>query len=136
MWDGTMRMNKAMAATLAVAVLALAGCASSGNLVLKDETQKTVAHKLRRGHTSEAQVRKIYGDPMKTSFTDSGNLIWEYDFVKAHAKAADYIPIVNMFGSGAVGNKKQLVIMFDKRGVVRNYSMSTSKVEENTGLFQ
>ncbi|HXH63902.1 MAG TPA: outer membrane protein assembly factor BamE [Mariprofundaceae bacterium] len=129
-------MSRTMAVTLAVAVLALAGCASSGNLVLKDETQKTVAQKIRKGHTTEADIRKIYGDPMETRFTDSGNEIWEYDFVKAHAKAANYIPIVNMFGSGAVGDKKQLVIMFNKDGVVKNYSMSTSKVEENTGLFQ
>lgn len=131
-----MRLSRTMAVTLAVAVLALAGCASSGNLVLKDETQKTVAQKIRKGHTTEADIRKIYGDPMETRFTDSGNEIWEYDFVKAHAKAANYIPIVNMFGSGAVGDKKQLVIMFNKDGVVKNYSMSTSKVEENTGLFQ
>lgn len=128
-----MRINKVM---LVLVTCALAGCASSGNLVLKNETQKTVAHKIRRGVTTEADIRRIYGDPMKTSFTDSGNLIWEYDFIKGHAKAENYIPFVNMFASGAVGDKKQLVIMFNKRGIVRNYSMSTSKVEESSSIFQ
>lgn len=128
-----MRINKVL---LVVVACAIAGCASSGNMVLKNETQRTVAHKLRRGVTTEAEVRKIYGDPMKTSFTDSGNAIWEYDFIKAHAKAENFIPFVNMFASGAAGDKKQLVIFFDKRGIVRNYQLSSSKVEESSGMFQ
>lgn len=114
----------------------VAGCASSGNKVLKEETSTTVAQKIVKGKSTKADVRATYGDPMTTSFTDSGNEIWKYEFVKGHVKATNYIPIVNLFASGTTGDKKELVVFFDKDGIVKNYSMSTSKVETDTSLFQ
>jgi len=123
-----------IAATLSLFLLV--GCSSSGNVVLKGETSTSVAEKIKKGKTTQDEVRAIYGDPMTTKFTDSGNQIWYYEFVKGHAKATNFVPVVNMFASGAQGNKKELVVFFDSTGIVKNYSMSTSKVETNTGLFQ
>jgi len=129
-------MKKTAIILSAVMALFLAGCASSGNTVLKDETQKTVAQKIKKGKSTKEQVRTIYGDPYTTSFTDSGNEIWKYEFIKAHATASSFIPVVSMFKSGSEGDKKQLVVMFDSRGIVKNFSMSTSKVQYNNGLLQ
>jgi len=114
----------------------LAGCASTGNKVLKEESASTVAAKIEKGKSTKEEVRTLYGDPMHTSFTDSGKEIWKYEFIKTHAKASNFIPIVSLFASGAEGNKKELVIIFDESGVVKNFSMSTSKVDTNTSLFQ
>jgi outer membrane protein assembly factor BamE (lipoprotein component of BamABCDE complex) len=118
------------------ALFVLAGCASTGNKVLKDESASTVAAKIEKGKSTKEDVRTIYGDPMHTSFTDSGKEIWTYEFVKGHMTASSFIPIVSLFASGSKGDKKELVVMFDDNGVVKNYSMSTSKVETNTSLFQ
>ena len=118
------------------ALFLVAGCASTGNKVLKDETASGVAQKIIKGQTTKDQVRAIYGDPMSTSFTDSGKEIWRYEFVKTHAKATNFIPLVSMFNSGAKGTKKELVVMFDDNGVVKNFSMSSSKVDTDTSLFQ
>jgi len=78
----------------------------------------------------------MYGDPMETSYTDSGNEIWKYHFTKGHMTASSFIPVVSLFASGTKGKKKELVVFFDQDGVVQRHSMSTSDVETNTSLFQ
>ncbi len=126
---------KRFAAMICMALL-VTGCASSGNKVLKNETAKSVAAKIEKGRSTKDDVRAMFGDPMTTSFTDSGNEIWKYEFTKTHAKATNFIPFVSLFKSGAKGKKKELVVFFDKNGVVKNYSMSTSDVDMDTSLFQ
>ena len=113
----------------------LGGCASSGNERIADASQQTVSEQVVKGKTSQAQVRQLYGDPMKMSFTDSGNEIWEYDFSRMHAKPTNFIPYVSLIHSGAEGDKKSLVIFFDKSKVVRQYTVSSSKVDVSQGLF-
>ena len=116
--------------------LVMSGCMSSGNKVLKEETSASVSQKIVKGETTQSQVRSMYGDPMETSFTDSGKVIWKYHFIKGHVKATNFIPLVSLFASGSEGDKKELVVFFGENGVVKNYSMSTSKVDTNTSLFQ
>ena len=113
----------------------LGGCASVGNDSIADATPETVSGQLIKGKTTQDNVRAVYGDPAKTSFTDSGNEIWEYDFSRMHAKPTNFIPYVNLISSGAEGDKKSLVIFFDKTKVVRQYTVSSSKVDVNQGLF-
>lgn len=116
-------------------LLTLTGCASSGNQSLKNETPATIQSKITKGVTTKDQVRVMFGDPAKTSFTDQGNMIWEYDLADVSGDAVNYIPIVNLFGSSASGTKKQLIVMF-KKNVVFQYSMSNSPVAIKTGLFK
>jgi len=80
-------------------------------------------------------VRQAYGDPMKTSFTDSGNETWEYDFSRLRSKPINFVPYVNVIYSGAEGEKKSLVIFFDKHKVVQQFTVSTSQVDISHGLF-
>lgn len=77
----------------------------------------------------------MYGDPAKTSFTDSGNEIWEYDFSRTQSKPTNFIPYVNLVASGAEGDKKSLVIFFNKGKIVQQYTLSTSKIDVSTGLI-
>ena len=41
-------------------------------------------------------MRGLYGDPAKTSFTLSGNEIWEYDFFRMHSRPTNFIPYVSL----------------------------------------
>ena len=116
--------------------LCLGGCASTGNKVLKDATSQSVSGKIVHGKTTKAEIRSMFGDPMETSYTDSGNEIWKYNFTKGHMTASSFIPVVSLFSSGSKGKKKELVVFFDQHGVVQRHSMSTSDVETNTSLFQ
>jgi len=113
----------------------LGGCASVGNESIADASQQTVSEQLVKGKTTQLQVRQLYGDPMKSSFTDSGNESWEYEFSRLRSKPTNFIPYLNVIHSGAEGDKKSLVIFFDKRKVVQQYTISTSKVDVSQGLF-
>jgi hypothetical protein len=113
----------------------LSGCASVGNESIADASPQTVAGQLIKGRTDQEHVRGLYGDPAKISFTDSGNEIWEYDFSRTHAKPTNFIPYVSLIHSGAEGDKKSLVIFFNKSKIVQQYTLSTSKVDISTGLI-
>lgn len=115
--------------------LVLAGCAGMGNERLRAENEATVASKLTEGKSTKDDVRSLFGSPNKTSFTDSGLEIWNYEFSKVSADAVSYIPIVNWFGSSASGTKKELVVLFDEQNLVQRYSMSESDVSTKTGIF-
>ena len=113
----------------------LSGCASVGNESIADATPESVSAQLIKGRSTQENVRGLFGDPAKTSFTDSGNEIWEYDFSRMHAKPTNFIPYVSLIHSGAEGDKKSLVIFFDKSKVVQQYTVSTSKVDVSRGLI-
>ena len=113
----------------------LAGCASAGDEKLRAESEQTVSQKIIDGKTTMNEVRAMFGSPMKTSFTDGGLEIWNYEFSKVSADGVSYIPIVNLFGASASGTKKDLVVLFNKKNVVERYSMSESHVTQKTGIF-
>jgi outer membrane protein assembly factor BamE (lipoprotein component of BamABCDE complex) len=113
----------------------LGGCASVGNESIADASMESVSAQLVKGKTRQDQVREIYGDPAKISFTDSGNEIWEYDFSRTVSKPTNFIPYVSLIHSGAEGDKKSLVIFFNKSKIIQQYTLSTSKVDVSTGLI-
>ena len=114
---------------------ALSGCAGVGNEKLRAESESTVSQKIVEGKTTKAEIRAMFGSPLKTSFTDGGLEIWNFEFTKVSADAVSYIPLVGLFGSSASGKKKELVLMFDQNSVVKRYSMSESDVSQKTGIF-
>ena len=82
-----------------------------GNQALKNESELTVRSKIVENKTTKDDVRKTFGSPDESSFTDNGKEIWKYEFANIKADAVNYIPIVNLFGSSSSGTKKQLVIL-------------------------
>jgi hypothetical protein len=122
---------------LRVLVLACAtgACMSSGNDSIADATNATVAGQLLKGKTTQADVRRIYGDPIKTSFSANGFETWEYEFTRLQSKPTNFIPYVNLVHSGAEGDKKSLVIFFDKQKVLQDYTMSTSRIDMSRGII-
>jgi len=106
----------------------LCGCASGRNESIADATPESVSTQLVKGRTTQENVRATYGDPAKITFTDSGNEIWEFDFSRVHSKPTNFIPYVNLIHSGAEGD-------IDKTKIVRQYTISTSKVDVSQGLI-
>ena len=129
-----MRSKIALLAILA-AVLVVSGCASVGNETLRAESESTVKGKMVEGKTTKAEVKSMFGSPMKTTFTDGGLEVWTYEFSKVSADTVSFIPIVNLFGATASGTKKELVAMFETNGVLKRYAMSESDVKQKTGVF-
>ena len=127
-------MKKLLIASMIAGALVTAGCATSGNKVLADETKASVAEKLKPGMSQDA-VTALFGQPIDVTYTDSGNEIWKYSFTKAQAKATNFIPVVSLFNSGATGEAKNLAIFFDTDGKVVRHSMSSSDVDTNTSIL-
>lgn len=124
----------ALIAALVSALLA-AACASSGNPSIADATRDSVGANLIKGRSTQADVRRIYGDPVTTSFTENGREMWTYKFARMQSKPTNFIPYVNIIHSGATGDEKSLVVMFDKSKVVNDYTISSSQIETSTGLI-
>ena len=113
--------------------LLLGGCASAGNMALKDENEKTVSSQIVEGKTTKNEVVARYGQPTSTTFTDGGNQVWTYRYAYATANAVSYVPIVGIFAGGAHVQSKELVLMFDKNDVVSKFSMRESQQEVSRG---
>ncbi|SQA84099.1 Uncharacterised protein [Citrobacter freundii] len=79
--------------TVAMAV-ALAGCASSGNQQLKNETETSVQSKIQEGKTTKAEVKSYFGSPDAVSYTDGGNEIWKYAFAKVKVNGTSLHPVL------------------------------------------
>ena len=118
-----------------LSLCALAGCTSSGNESIADATSATVAAQLIKGKTTQADVRRLYGDPIQTSFSANGFETWEYEFTRLQSKPTNFIPYVNIVYSGSEGDKKTLVVFFDKQKVLQDYTMSTSRIDTSHGII-
>ena len=129
-----MQLGSGVVTVLLVSVL-LCACASVGNESIADANAETVSKQLTKAKTTQAEVRKIFGDPIKSSFTSNGNKSWEYEFSRMQSKVTNFIPYVNLVHSGAKGDKKSLVIFFDRAKIVQDYTMSTSRIDINQGLI-
>lgn len=69
-------MNKIFIASLiALSSLSLSGCVNSGNQSLKKETEESVKTKITEGVSTKSDIKKIFGSPAETSFTDGGKEI-------------------------------------------------------------
>jgi hypothetical protein len=128
-----MKRSSVLVSLLSACVVA--GCISSGNESIADATGATVAGQLVKGRTTQADVRKLYGDPLKTSFSANGFESWEYEFTRLQSKPTNFIPYINLVHSGAEGDKKTLVVFFDKQKVVQDFTMSTSRFNTSQGLI-
>lgn len=114
-------------------VLSVSACASGGNEKVKDETISSVGTKVKKGVTTETQVKALYGEPTNVSLTDGGSEVWTYEYSHVSAKAVNFVPIVNFFAAGHDVDKNQVVFIFDKDKVMQNYTVHASQSEVHVG---
>lgn len=110
----------------------LAGCASSGNSKLKNETEVSMQSKIKEGDTTKGQVKEMLGSPDNVSFTDGGKEIWKYSFAKVKVDGKSFIPFYGLFHNGTNGTKKELTLLF-KNDTVEKYTMAESAISTRTG---
>lgn len=115
------------------ALLLLSACASSGNESIKNETSETVDQKIKDGVTTKQEIKALYGDPLETSFTDSGHEVWKYVFAKTRANGTNFIPYYGAFSSGTHGKAKTLSIIFTDQ-VVWHHSLADSQIQTHQGI--
>lgn len=123
-------MKKFLFAAMLAATVA--GCASSGNQKLKNETETSVQNKIQQGKTTKAEVKSIFGSPDAVPYTDGGNEIWKYAFAKVKVNGTTFIPFYGLFHNGTNGTKKELTILF-KDDKVQKYTMAESAINTKSG---
>lgn len=121
-------------ASLAVALL-VTGCVSSGNVAMKEQTQQSVDAQIVKGKTTKQDVSKLFGSADNISFTDSGNEVWTYRHSKSKPMARNFIPY-NFFSQGENTQTKELVILFDSKGVVSNYTFRETANQTKVGIAE
>lgn len=116
--------------------LFLISCVSTGNTILKDETESTVAAKITKGVTTKDQVQLMFGSPFSVTFSTEAALeTWTYEFADLKMDGENFIPFASLFGSSFSGTKKMLVIIFNDDNTVLKYSMSESPYSQKSGVF-
>jgi len=128
------KSNSALQIAALFAAFSLSSCASSGNETIKNETSTTIDQKIQDGQTTKDQVRSMFGDPMETTFTDSGHEEWKYQFQNATVDASNFIPVYGDLHQSTHGNTKHLTVIFNGN-LVWHHSMNTSAVKTSAGLF-
>lgn len=129
-------MKKLSIAVVAVATLAITGCMSTGNTVMKAQTAASIAQEIVNGKTTKQQVSEKFGSADSVSFTDSGNEVWTYRHSKSKPMARNFIPYVGLFSSGSNTQTKELVILFDKKGVVTNHTFRETANQSKAGILE
>ena len=121
------------AAALVTLAVAMTGCASGGNEVLRSQDANAVDRNIIDGKTTRSEVERIYGPPNATSFANAQTDIWIYRWVRSTAKAENFIPYVGAFVGGRDIQQKELVILFNEQNVVARHSMrdSTDSIRRN-----
>ena len=119
--------------------LILVACANTGNESMKGQTEEKVQAKIVAGQTTKLQIKGMFGSPFETSYTDSGSLIWKYQYDDTTAFTKETVGSVLLtFGLAGIkseGTRNELVILFDENDVVRKFNMSNSSIETGTLLF-
>lgn len=113
----------------------LAGCASAGSEALSKQSSTSLQQHIQKGVTTKAQVQAILGQPQNVSF-NNGDEQWTYNFAHATPTAVDFVPVVNLFVHHADVDHKMLVVLFDKNGVVQNYSYTHGQSIVHSGIGQ
>lgn len=117
-----------------IVLLVLGGCATVGNEQMRNQSQESIAISVQKGKTTQNEIVNIYGNPNKTTLTDGGNEVWTYEYERAVPQPQNFIPFIRFISSAYNSTKMTLVIMFDKSGVVSNYTARESLTVLKTGL--
>ena len=115
--------------------LLMTGCVTSGNVAMKEQTQQSIDSAIQKGKTTKQEVTQKFGSADAVSFTDSGNEVWTYRHSKSKPMARNFIPY-NFFSLGDNTKTKELVILFDTKGVVTNYTFRETANQSKYGVMQ
>lgn len=111
------------AAMAAVVVTSIGGCAM-GNTSIAKESAETLNYKLQPGKTNKAQVLAEFGEPSEKAMA-SGRETWRYRMVDT--KFRTYVPFVGLAMGNDGTEMTDVVITFDRAGVVMRHEFIKSK---------
>jgi outer membrane protein assembly factor BamE (lipoprotein component of BamABCDE complex) len=120
-------MKKVM--TLILLAGLLAGCASTGRKI-----DQSAADKIEKGKTTKAGVISLIGSPELITRKSNGDTIFVYNYTRATAKPATFIPYIGPFVGGANVQHQSTSVTFGPDGVVKDFSSTQGATESDMGL--
>ena len=111
------------------------GCASKGNTNLKAVSQADIATLIEEGKTTKAQVQALFGPPDALTYSADKHELWHYGYATSTQHATNFIPVVNLFSSGADIKTKELVILIDADGIVQRCTLRESNSVTRYGIL-
>jgi hypothetical protein len=120
-----------------IAVLALAGCASSGNASIKN---KELLDQVHIGKSTKDDVRRLLGEPNSISRmasqvpnpSDPSQMLmlvewWSYMHASSQTDARSFIPFVGFLLGGSSHESEQFTTGFDQKGLVQAINSGSYK---------
>ena len=107
----------------------LAGCVSSGRKI-----DQAAVGTIKKGETTRAQVINLLGSPEFITRTGSGDTVYLYNYTRATAKPATFIPYIGAFVGGANYQHQMTSVTFGPDGVVKDFSSTQGSTESDMGL--
>lgn len=120
---------------VATLLVLTAGCSSIGNNSLQYETSSSLSDKIREGLTNKSDVYAILGAPLSTTFSGGGLEVAKYEYTHLTPRAQNFIPY-NVFSRVEDGKKKELVILFDSKSIVKKYVINESDIQVRKGILE
>jgi len=114
---------------LLIAAIILSSCVSAGVEV----TQKQAAS-LEKGVTTYADVIARFGKPTTVMLRADGTKFVSYVYMHGQPKPQTFIPIVGAFAGGADVKSNSVSLMFDKDGILTDFTASETNVGAGTGI--
>ena len=112
-----------LARGLAVAAMAVCtGCSTVGNGRLVRLDEPAARSLLATGTTTRSDVLQDFGQGTIVHFR-SGWETWQYQYRECIAKGWDQVPYIGLITSRLARPTKELIVLFDDRGVVRRWSL-------------
>ena len=115
---------------IAILVIFLAGCATAGKPM-----QQTQVDRIQKGKTTKQEIIQTFDQPDGTYFDKNGNLIWYYTAAKIKSTAWTFIPVVNLVHNEIRMKNQILTIVFNRDGIVEDYSFTDSDKSLKSGII-
>ena len=100
----------------------LAACSMVGENSPQRETQQSINQKIAKGKTTKAEVKATFGEPSSTTSKERGGEEWRYKISSSSSTVK--IPGFERFFGSSTENDQTLLVDFDRRGIVTNYSLN------------
>jgi len=89
---------------LLASLIAITGCVSYGRKI-----DQVKVEQIKPGLTTKAQVVQLIGSPDQIS-SFNNTLTFSYHFIRATPKAANFVPVVNIFAGGANVQNESVIV--------------------------
>lgn len=89
-------MNRLIASVFFIFTFLIAGCSTSGNQHLKNETSQSLQSKIIKNKTTKSEITASLGEPDTRTTLDDGNEEWMYTMDNNQFDATTFIPVIGL----------------------------------------